>query len=88
MRINIYDHEIPFMANQTAEIVVKEAEGIEYYGIRFYTEEPRIHANPEDNDAAAITLWVPHSKSKGTDTQHIENIAHQLLARCREINAK
>ena len=82
-RINVYHHEIPFMAARH-EVVTKVAEGITYYGIRFYTEAPLEHM-PGDDDSAAITLWVPYTRRGGTNTDGLREIARAIVDYCAEI---
>lgn len=84
MRLNVYHHEVKTMANRTAEIVTKKAEGTTYYGIRWYTESPLIH-KPGDDDSSAITLWVPE-KDGVPKTSHLHNIARQLIQACEMID--
>lgn len=86
MRINIYHHEIEFMASRATSVSKIADTGITYHGIRLPTEPERID-QPGDDDSAAITLWFPtHSaswKPKGTPSTHdMRRIGEFILAEC------
>lgn len=85
MRLNIYHHELPYMAkrNEIVEKLVEDTRNT-FYGVRFYTEPPFEH-EPGDDDSAAITLWVPWTKRGGHDTADLRIIAMRLLKACDEI---
>ena len=55
MRINIYAEEL----TTRQEIVVKEAEGHRFYGVRQYlkTHEDMIPPKHGDDDSNAVTFW-------------------------------
>jgi hypothetical protein len=78
MRINVYHHELPVMAERHG-LVSEAPEGHDrrYYGVRFYTEPERID-RPGDDDSSAITLWVPHTKD-GHDVAPLREIGRAIL---------
>jgi hypothetical protein len=85
VRINLYHHEMPHMAER-AEHVTKTADtGITFHGLRLYTEPPLEH-EPGDDDSAAVTFWVPWTRRGGHDTRDIRSIAHRLLAFCESVD--
>lgn len=81
MRINIYHHELRFMADRCDPVKKTSDTGITFYGIRLYTEAPLMH-QPGDDDSSAITLWVPWTKRNGHDTSDLREIARQLVEFC------
>jgi hypothetical protein len=85
MRINVYHHEIEWMAKRGGGLFTKSAEGNIWYGVRFYTEAPLEH-EPGDDDSAAITLWAPWTRRRGADTTALRKIAQELLDACDEID--
>lgn len=84
MRINVYHHEVEFMAGRGGNIEVKSAEGVDWYGVRFYTEAPIEH-QPGDDDSSAITIWVPWTRRGGHDLSGLRKIAQELMDCCDEI---
>lgn len=81
MRINLYHHEIPFMASRY-EFITKEADtGNTFHGLRFYTEPPLEH-EPGDDDSSAVTFWVPWTKRGGHDVQDLRVVANLLAEFC------
>lgn len=87
MRINAYHHEIEVMAQRGGEVVTKEADGLTWYGLRFYTEPPIMH-RPGDDDSGAITLWVPWTKKGGHDLKPLRKIANEILDMADEIDSQ
>lgn len=86
MRVNIYHHEIEFMADR-GEPVEKTADtGITFFGFRLPTEPVREH-EPGDDDSAAVTLWLPWTRKNGHDTRDVRRIAHRLLVWCDSVDA-
>lgn len=86
MRINIYHHEIPFMARR-AEHVTKTADtGHTFHGLRLHTEEPLMH-QPDDDDSAAITFWVPWTKRYGHDVTDLRIIAARISRFCDDVDS-
>ena len=81
MRINLYHHEIPFMAKRVEHIKKQADTGNLFHGIRFYTEPPLEH-EPGDDDSAAITFWVPWTKKGGHDTADLRRIGVLIVAFC------
>lgn len=84
MRINLYHHEIPFMATRH-ELVTRTVGDNTFYGIRFYTEGPFEH-EPGDDDSAAITFWIPWTKRDGQNTSHLRTIADAITNYCDQID--
>lgn len=88
MRINVYHHELPFMAERGCEHVRKVADtGITFHGARFYTEAPLID-QPGDDDSAALTFWLPWTKRDGHDTAQLREVAAQLVTFCDAVEAE
>lgn len=83
MRLNVYHHEVPFMAER-CEHVTKVVDGLTFHGIRFYTEAPLMH-RPDDDDSSAITIWVPWTMCKGNDVEGLRTIATAILTFCDEV---
>jgi hypothetical protein len=83
MRINIYHHEMPFMASR-AEEIYKDAEDVRYRAIRFHTEAPLIH-KPGYDDSAGIAFWLPHKNGR-SDTADLRAIAKRMLAFCDTVD--
>lgn len=86
MRVNIYHHEIGWMASR-AEHVTKHVEdtGVTFHGVRLPTEALREH-EPGDDDSAAVTLWFPWTRADGHDTTDMRSIAYTILRVCDEID--
>lgn len=86
MRVNVYHHEIAFMAER-AEHVTKTADTrTTFHGIRLPTEPPLPH-QPNDDDSGAVTLWFPWSRTNGHDTHDMRRIAGFLLQVCDDMDA-
>lgn len=85
MRINIYHHEIPYMANRVEHVEKVADTGNTFHGIRLYTEPPLEH-EPGDDDSAAITLWVPWTKAGGHDTADLRKIGEHIITFCDEVD--
>lgn len=78
MRINVYAEEL----TDETELVVKEANGRTFYGIRLFLKSPvDLHHTEYDDDRSAITLWVPWTKAHGHDFQLVGGILQQLAQR-------
>lgn len=86
MRINLYHHEIPFMAERVEHVSKVADTGNVFYGIRFYTEPPLEH-EPGDDDSAALTLWVPWTKRGGHDATDLRKIAASLRHFCDAVDS-
>lgn len=85
MRVNVYHHEIPFMA-ALAEHITKTADtGNTFHGIRLPTEPPLMH-QPGDDDSAAVTLWFPWTRADGHDTTDMRHIARFILQVCDDVD--
>ena len=66
MRINIYKEEL----TNDFELVVKEANGHKFYGMRFFLESPPdLHHSDDDDDRNAVTFWH-------TDLAELANLFH------------
>lgn len=65
MRINIYAEEL----TDRIEVVTKAPPNhpdTEFAGIRLYLASPDVlHADPDDDDSSAITIWVPWTRAGG-----------------------
>lgn len=85
MRINIYHHEIPFMADRVEHVEKVADTGNLFYGIRLYTEPPLEH-EPGDDDSAAITLWVPWTKEGGHFTGDLRTIGEKIIKFCDAVD--
>lgn len=83
-RMNIYHHEVPFMATRH-ELIEKHVGANTFYGIRLYTEGPFEH-EPGDDDSAAITIWIPWTKRDGQDTSHLRTVADAITNYCDQID--
>lgn len=54
MRVNVYSEE--YLGN--CDVVVKEAEGKRFYGIRILLKSsPDLHYHERDDDRSAVTFW-------------------------------
>ncbi len=87
MRINLYHHEMKFMAERAEHIKKTADTGNEFHGFRFYTEAPLMH-QPGDDDSAAVTLWVPWTRKGGHETWELKQIARKILAFCEDVDAQ
>lgn len=65
MRINVYAEEL----TMEVEVVTKAPDNhpdTAFAGIRMYLKSPdELHADPDDDDRSAITIWVPWTKRGG-----------------------
>lgn len=88
MRINIYHHEIPTMAERGPEHVTTVAEdtGEEFHGIRFYTEPPVEHM-PGDDDSSAVTFWLPHYADKSPNVLLLKQTLQKAIEMLNEIES-
>lgn len=84
-RINIYHHEVPFMADRSEHVIKTADTGNEFHGLRLYTEAPLMH-QPDDDDSAAITIWVPWTRRRGNDTSDMRKIAQNIIDFCNEVD--
>ena len=84
MRVNLYHHEDEFMANRSVAVNKVADTGNEFYGLRMYTEPPLMH-QPDDDDSAAITIWVPWTKRGGHDTTDLRRIGQNILDFCDSV---
>lgn len=83
MRINVYHHEIPFMASRVEHVTTMAADTENtFHGLRMYTEPPLEH-EPGDDDSSAITLWVSE-----TDTGDLLAIARAIISFCSEVDGR
>lgn len=85
MRVNLYHHEIPFMASRVEHVTKTADTGNVFHGFRMYTEPPLEH-EPGDDDSAAVTLWVPWTLAGGHDTDDLLTIARALINFCAEVD--
>lgn len=80
MRINVYAEEL----TEETEVVTKHVDDEQFgprtfYGVRFYLKSPdELHADPEDDDRSAITLWVPWTRAKGHNFDVVEDLLYNL----------
>lgn len=67
MRINIYAEELTTETELVTKEVTDEKFGTRtFYGLRFYLASPDVlHADPEDDDRSAITIWIPWTRKDG-----------------------
>jgi len=84
MRINLYHHEIPFMASRVEHVLKTADTGNAFHGLRLYTEPPLEH-EPGDDDSAAITFWVPWTKRGGHDVADLRKIGQAILNFCEVV---
>lgn len=84
MRLNLYHHEIPFMASRVEHVRKVADTGNTFHGLRLYTEPPLEH-EPGDDDSSAITLWVPWTKAGGHDVEDLRIIGNVILRFCAEV---
>lgn len=87
MRLNIYHHEVPFMAERTEVVKTVADTGNTFYGLRFYTEPPLMH-QPGDDDSSAITLWVPWTNKNGHSVEKLRLVFERGLQMCAEIEQR
>ena len=87
MRINLYHHEMKFMAERVEHIRKTADTGIEFHGIRFYTEAPLMH-QPDDDDSSAVTFWVPWTKKSGHNVAQLRRIALNMIQICDSIEGE
>lgn len=71
MRVNVYNEEL----TERVELIEAQANGEQYYGLRFYLESserlyPPIHP---DNDSSAVTFWTK-------DVERLKDIFTQAIA--------
>lgn len=85
MRVNVYHHEITYMATRGEHITKIADTGIRFHGIRLPTEPVREH-EPGDDDSAAITLWFPWTRANGHDTNDMRDIARFITQVCNDID--
>jgi len=81
MRINVYHHEIQFMATRAVWLTKTADTGDNFYGLRLPTEPELMH-QPGDDDSAAVTLWVPWTRRGGHDTRELRAIAENMIRFC------
>lgn len=87
MRVNVYHHEIPFMASRHEVVETTADTGNVFYGLRFYTEAPLEH-EPGDDDSSAVTLWVPWTRKTGHTTAELRAIFNRGIEMCAEIEQR
>lgn len=82
MRINVYDHEL----TDRVEITTARADntGQEFYGVRIYVG-PTIMHQPNDDDSAAVTWWVPWTKRGGHDLSLLKSAFRKAYEACEDI---
>lgn len=82
MRVNIYGEELTYQN----EIVHKEVDGRNFYGIRIFLEStPFLHQTKTDDDRSAVTFWVPWTAEKGNDFKKLETILAAAFDRASEL---
>ena len=82
MRINVYAEELT-KETQVVSKVVSEGpnKGRTFYGVRMFLASPDVlHADPNDDDRSAITFWVPWTKERGHDFEHVSMVLDGLDA--------
>jgi hypothetical protein len=69
VRINVYAEEMTTEVEVVTKVVDDAAFGRRtFYGIRLYlASPPELHAQPDDDDRSAITLWVKWTAAEGSD---------------------
>lgn len=90
MRINVYAEEL----TTEVEVIRKAPENHpaeEFRGIRMYLRSPNeLHADPDDDDRSAITIWVPWTRAGGhrpdVVSSLLRDMADQLDAAYSEAN--
>lgn len=86
MRLNVYAEEITAETELVMKEVTDEKFGTRtFYGVRVYLKSPpELHADPEDDDRSAITLWVPWTRAGGHDFEPVEQALRSMLDRLGE----
>lgn len=86
MRINVYAEELTAETELVTKTVHDDKFGTRtFYGVRMYLASPDVlHADPEDDDRSAITIWVPWTRAAGHDFQCVEDVLGNLLQRVNE----
>lgn len=85
MRVNVYHHEIPFMAERAEHVTTIADTGERFHGIRLPVEPPVMH-QPGDDDSGAVTLWFPWTRAGGHDTLDMRRIARFILQVCDNVD--
>lgn len=79
MRINVYGEEL----TEEVEIIRKSpanVPGETFRGVRMYLESPdRLHADADDDDRSAITLWVPWTKAGGHRPDEVTALLYNMI---------
>lgn len=83
MRINVYAEELTAETELVTKTVTDDKFGTRtFYGVRMYLASPDVlHADPEDDDRSAITLWVPWTRAGGHDFDRVTDTLAGLLVR-------
>lgn len=86
MRINVYAEELTDVTELVTKTVTDAKFGTRtFYGVRFYLESPAVlHADPDDDDRSAITLWVPWTRAGGHDFGTVADVLGELSERLEQ----
>ena len=64
MRLNIYAEELTERFEVVERIPSTGHTDQKFYGLRFYLRSPpELHADPEDDDTSAITIWFANREA-------------------------
>ncbi len=78
MRLNIYAEEL----TDRTEVIRKAPPNHpdeEFRGVRFYLASPDVlHADPDDDDSSAVTIWVPWTKRGGHRPDVVSNLLRRM----------
>lgn len=84
MRINIYAEEL----TDRVEVVTKAPPNhpdTEFAGVRLYLKSPdELHADPDDDDTSAITIWVPWTRRGGHRPNEVIDLLISMAAALSE----
>lgn len=82
MRINVYAEELTDETELVTKTVTDDKFGTRtFYGVRFYLKSPpELHADPEDDDRSAITIWVPWTRGGGHRFDDVGDVLDGLAA--------
>lgn len=89
MRINVYAEELTAETELVTKTVTDDKFGTRtFYGLRFYLASPDVlHADPEDDDRSAITLWVPWTRAGGHEFVKVNEVLCRLGDRLNDAMA-
>jgi hypothetical protein len=78
MRINVYAEEL----TDRVEVVGKAPPNhpdVEFRGVRMYLASPDVlHADPDDDDSSAITIWVPWTRAGGHRPDAVSGLLRRM----------